>query len=258
MSKSPSVPTAQPEYVQQTPYYAQPANGQPQYGQGQPQYGQGQPQYGQPGYPTVQYVYAQQAPPQAGMNYAAPPQAVGPPTGHWRDGICDWGANIWPSCGCVCCFWGIGVAWLVAQISQKTGYINFYTVMRPFLIAYIIAWIVQLIFGVGLVYILPAFGIFIVGIMLRLHVTRTYRISENGDCGETMIGIFCWPCSVAQMARHVYGYTKVFDGDSDPEVHDHYSETTVPMMYTQNPGVVSSTGMAQPQGSMASNMHNNL
>ena len=25
------------------------------------------------------------------------------------------------------------------------------------------------------------------------------------------------------MARHVYGYTKVFDGDADPEREDHYS-----------------------------------
>lgn len=25
------------------------------------------------------------------------------------------------------------------------------------------------------------------------------------------------------MARHVYGYTKVFDGDADPERGDHYS-----------------------------------
>lgn len=24
------------------------------------------------------------------------------------------------------------------------------------------------------------------------------------------------------MARHVYGYSKVFDGDSDPDVKDHY------------------------------------
>jgi len=129
--------------------------------------------------------------------------------------------------------------------------------MRPFLIVYIIAWFIQIIFGVGLVYILPALGIFVVGIMLRLHVTRTYRITENGDCGETLIGIFCWPCSIAQMARHVYGYTKVFDGDSDPEVHDHYHEAT-PMIYSQNPAVVSSSGMSQPPGAMSANIHNNL
>ena len=24
------------------------------------------------------------------------------------------------------------------------------------------------------------------------------------------------------MARHIYGYTKVYDGDSDPYVHDYY------------------------------------
>ena len=42
-------------------------------------------------------------------------QLTGPPNGHWRDGICDWGSNLWPSC---CCVWGtngIGGAWVVSQ-----------------------------------------------------------------------------------------------------------------------------------------------
>ena len=47
--------------------------------------------------------------------YASPPPSdrpLGPPTGHWRDGLCDCFSNLWPSCGCNFIFHG---AWLASQ-----------------------------------------------------------------------------------------------------------------------------------------------
>lgn len=37
------------------------------------------------------------------------------------------------------------------------------------------------------------------------------------------------------MARHIYGYTKVFDGDSDPELKDYYVNNRI---IEQQPNVV--------------------
>ena len=129
-------------------------------------------------YPPVQYVYSQQpvyqqqvyqqqggqvpvqqAYPQQtyvvqqpyGGGYAPPAVATaGPPTGRWRDGICDWGSNMFPSCCCVFCFGGVGPAWIISQISMKTGYINFYNIIRPFAFLYILAWILEIITGNGM------------------------------------------------------------------------------------------------------------
>ena len=43
------------------------------------------------------------------------------------------------------------------------------------------------------------------------------------------------------MARHVYGYTKIFDGDADPERPDHY-------IHTANTGGVGLNGDIPPGG----------
>lgn len=94
------------------------------------------PQYvtqsGQP----IQFVV--QSPPQAQYQYpmmlapANPPQPpvdtnysvsvhrsnnmAQAPSGHWKDALCDWGSNLFPSCFFVCSTpWGIGAAWLVSQ-----------------------------------------------------------------------------------------------------------------------------------------------
>lgn len=83
------------------------------------------------------------------------------------------------------------------------------------------------------------------GCMLRVHVMKTYNIQGNGTVLEVLTHLFCCWCSVAQsklyiscillmtiylifhvtyvVARHVYGYTKVLDGDSNPDVEDYYS-----------------------------------
>lgn len=148
---------------------------------------------------------------------------TGPPRGKWRDGIFDCGANLWPSCCCVWACNGIGAAWVISQISQKTGYSQFNSIMKPFAFVYVIAWILYVfIQPIGnVIFWLLGLSMVILAVFLRMHVARTYEIND-GACTECLTGFFCAPCSVSQMARHVYGYTKVWDGDSDPEVKDHY------------------------------------
>lgn len=41
-----------------------------------------------------------------------PPSNPGPPYGRWKDSICSWASNLWPSCGCLLVLCG---AWHVAQ-----------------------------------------------------------------------------------------------------------------------------------------------
>ena len=38
-----------------------------------------------------------------------------------------------------------------------------------------------------------------------------------------VIALFCCPCSLAQMARHTFGYRLVFDGDSKPDPPIYYT-----------------------------------
>jgi Cys-rich protein (TIGR01571 family) len=49
-------------------------------------------------------------------------------------------------------------------------------------------------------------------IFLRFKFVEKYRISESGIV-TFLISFFCSPCSLCQMARHQYGYTRVLDGD---------------------------------------------
>ena len=44
---------------------------------------------------------------------------------------------------------------------------------------------------------------------------------------EAVIGLFCSPCSVCQLGRHVYGYKYVFDGDGHIDKPDRYYDDPV-------------------------------
>lgn len=57
--------------------------------------------------PAAQAHHVPQQPPLQGSH------TVRPPEGRWRDSICDWGNNLFPSCYCACCFF-YGM-YLVAQ-----------------------------------------------------------------------------------------------------------------------------------------------
>lgn len=133
--------------------------------------------------------------------------------GRWKDGLCDCGNNMFPSCFCAtCCCSGM---YLNAQMAQKTGFMTF----RNTLIAYLFAWIFAVLLGIGFLPSLFALGF---GIFLRLHIVKKYQITSPPCCGETCAALCCYTCSVAQMARHVYGYTKVLDGDADIDRADSY------------------------------------
>ena len=56
--------------------------------------------------PAAQAVQAQ---PQVGNNF----HLTRPNNGRWRDSICDWPSNLFPSCYCACCC--CSGMWLVAQ-----------------------------------------------------------------------------------------------------------------------------------------------
>jgi len=133
--------------------------------------------------------------------------------GKWKDDVCDCGNNLWPSC--FCSFFCCGGMWLSAQMAHKTGFMTF----RNALIAYAFAWIFALLLGISF---LPS--LFITGftIFLRMHIAKKYQINQAPCCGECCCAFWCAPCSVAQMARHVYGYSKVLDGDADIDRPDGY------------------------------------
>lgn len=64
------------------------------------------PQPGQQYNQQAQPIHGNQV--QIQSNYS-----VRPPPGRWKDGICDWPSNWFPSCYCVCCCcYGM---WIVAQ-----------------------------------------------------------------------------------------------------------------------------------------------
>ena len=71
----------------------------------------------------------------------------------------------------------------------------------------------------------PMLFAFVFAILLRIHIVQRDRIQECGSnpcVGEFCCGFWCWYCSVAQMARHVYGYKQMLDGDADIDRPDGY------------------------------------
>jgi uncharacterized membrane protein YjjP (DUF1212 family) len=127
-------------------------------------------------------------------------------------------------------------------VAEKTGYMTFRNVLWMTSAMYLFSFILQLIFGSGLVSYLPLFFALFFSIFFRLYVVRRENIRTNGEFLECCIAFWCLPCSTAQskltclidfalfhykflfctVARHLYGYTKVLDGDSDLDRRDHY------------------------------------
>jgi hypothetical protein len=214
--------------------------------------------YNNPTYEKQDYVQASpmvSAQPVVGNTYASPPTGVqaqpynsqpvyvhsngqpivnGPqgaypvaqrqrPINRWADNICDWPTNLYPSCYCtLCACCGI---WLVSQMAQKTGCSTFRNVFIGWIACCIFGFILAVITGGGgFVYYIPMIYMFITAIVLRVHLARRDNITEHGGCfGECCVGFWCWSCSVAQMARHLYGYQKVLDGDGDPDRPDQWA-----------------------------------
>mmetsp|Transcript_24508 Transcript_24508/g.40861 ORF Transcript_24508/g.40861 Transcript_24508/m.40861 type:complete len:211 (-) Transcript_24508:424-1056(-) len=145
-----------------------------------------------------------------------------PPANRWKDGICDWPNNMYPSCYCTCCCcYGM---WLVAQMAKKTNYTSFECPVFTYITLWFIFFIITLITGSGVwVVLFPMFFVLFFAIALRLHIVRQDNITECGSFAECCTGFWCFYCSITQMARHLYGYTKVLDGDGDPDRGDNYA-----------------------------------
>eukprot|EP01032_Pedospumella_encystans_P010231 gene10231-11975_t len=115
--------------------------------------------------------------------------------------------------------------WKDSIFAQKVGYSTFANPVGAFVVIWIVAFILTGIFGSAyFIVLMPLFFAFFFSIGLRLHIVNRDNLTDNGGCfGEFCCGFWCWYCSVAQMARHVYGYTKVLDGDGDPDRPDNYA-----------------------------------
>lgn len=103
---------------------------------------------------------------------------------------------------------------------HKTGLSSFYTLLIPYMLMMIAFFFLFLFYDRWLL-LIPGGLVYLAAIVLRWHMVRKYNIIENGFIYESIIAIFCCPCSITQMARHIYGYQKVFDGDADPDT-PHY------------------------------------
>lgn len=156
------------------------------------------------------------------------PAARLPPQNRWADNICDWPKNLWPSCWCACCC--MNGCYITSQIAEKVGCAKFNVLISMYIVIYIIAIIVQAVTGQNTVVWLPAICASIFAICVRMHIVKKDNITECGtdSCcnlfGECCCGFWCNCCSIAQMARHIYGYTKVLDGDGDPWRQDQYTQ----------------------------------
>lgn len=83
-------------------------------------------------------------------------------------------------------------------VAQKTGYWNFYSIIRPFAILWLLAFILRLFTRTDIWMLIPFCFIWVTASLLRFHLTRVYSITENGDCGECLIAFWCLPCSISQ------------------------------------------------------------
>eukprot|EP01039_Chlorochromonas_danica_P005153 gene5153-5664_t len=152
---------------------------------------------------------------------SAPPIQPSRPKNRWADNLCDCKHNLYPSCFCTI-FVCYGV-WLQAQMAHKLRMINFWTIIYVFIPYWIVAFVLQIVYPATAVL---SWMIFIFSLLLSLairsRIVSTDNINGNNQLQECCIGFWCVPCSIAQMARHMYGYKKSLDGDGDPDRPDNY------------------------------------
>jgi PLAC8 family len=138
----------------------------------------------------------------------------------------------WPSC---CCVFlsnaGILPMWFAGQISTRIGFIKTIPVVSVYVSLLFICFIVTIVGGalkrdLGAVYIIPAVFVLAFVVVLRFKFAAFFQIEEN-CCQLFCTGFWCAPCSLCQMGRHLYGYSKQFDGDGDVEGGMIYGGTPV-------------------------------
>ena len=153
-----------------------------------------------------------------------------PAPGVWRDSLCDCGRNLFPSCWCsFCCCHG---AWQLGMISERAGSCRLSVVVISYTVFMVLMTIITIAShgtAIGLTAVLlPYIFIGLFAAWIRVHVVGHLGIrawSSSQTCNnitEGCVGCVCTPCSIAQMARHIYGYNKPFDSDSDPHRADMY------------------------------------
>lgn len=170
-----------------------------------------------------------------------------PPPGQWNDGLCDCCNNCWPSCYCSFCICNGG--YILSQIIEKTryngrgnGWSVFNTAIGLFIlgIVLIITTILAEVPEATNLCMLPfSFYLIYMGIVTRLYVIEVMGIQGNGCFCECLTACFCHQCSIAQMARHLYGYDPEvsFDRDARMDTPDNWQ----PMPTGSAPGAA---GMA--------------
>mmetsp|Transcript_9409 Transcript_9409/g.15482 ORF Transcript_9409/g.15482 Transcript_9409/m.15482 type:complete len:172 (+) Transcript_9409:559-1074(+) len=94
-------------------------------------------------------------------------------------------------------------------------------------------------------------------IRLRIHIVRTFKINENAAFCEYVLGCCCHPCSIAQMARHLYGYRSVLDGDANPDRPDQYSAADTGIAGTGGSVHVSATNGTSASTGVGGDIRNN-
>ncbi len=94
------------------------------------------------------------------------------------------------------------------KVSEKTGYMTFRNVLWMTSAVYLFSFILQLIFGSGLVSYLPLFFALFFSIFFRLYVVRRENIRTNGEFLECCIAFWCLPCSTAQSKQFNFDYLR--------------------------------------------------
>jgi hypothetical protein len=113
------------------------------------------------------------------------------------------------------------------QISSRIGWVKTVPLLITYLVLLFIAFAVTIAGAVlgemwDPIYLLPALFALVFLIWLRYKFVSFYSIEEGGLL-TCCTAFWCAPCSLCQMGRHLYGYTKRFDGDGDLEGNMSYT-----------------------------------
>ena len=157
------------------------------------------------------------------------------PSGQWYDSIFDCSQNLWPSCWCSCCC--CHGAYLLGQISERIGYLK----LKLIVSLYSLFMLFMFFFANSAIYegaeidntvfwfmgIFPVVFMALISSCVRVKFITKMGIMRPNEgtckiCMEYLTGLLCGPCSTCQMARHMFGYTKILDGDSDVYKPDYY------------------------------------
>lgn len=120
---------------------------------------------------------------------------------------------------------------LAGQISTRLGWFDTKSVIISYTLAIIVFFVIALVViasivqGQGaavIIFYVPYAGALAFLVMLRYKFVAQFQIPE-GDFETCCAGFWCAPCSLCQMARHLYGYKKQFDGDGFLDGNMQYS-----------------------------------